>query len=109
MGESQNEVTWPHARTVDLSTSDRHRVLAERDRRVVLDVLADRTAPVGLGELAAAVAARESGGERADEETIELVGIRLHHNHLPMMADLGIIDYDPAATLVESCPRRAEP
>jgi len=107
MGQSRNEVTRPYAGTANLPTSDRHRLLAKRRRRVALEVLADRTAPVDLDSLATAVAARE--GDGTDEATVKRVGICLHHNHLPMLAEFGVIDYDPASARVESCPRRPEP
>jgi hypothetical protein len=103
MSRSPNEDTRAYAGTAGLSTSDRHRVLAARHRRRVLDALAERTTPVDLETLAAAVAAREEGG--ADEETVAQVSISLHHTHLPLMADVGVVDYDPDATLVESLSR----
>jgi hypothetical protein len=40
----------------------------------------------------------------ADEEFVERVKISLHHNHLPKMADLGVVEYDPDATRIDSCP-----
>jgi hypothetical protein len=33
--------------------------------------------------------------------TVELVAVALHHNHLPTMADLGVIDYDSDSNCVE--------
>lgn len=74
----------------ELSESDRHRLLADRRRRVLLDVLADRDGPVELTDLAATVAAREDG---TDDER---VAIDLHHHHLPLLDDLGVVVYDPA-------------
>jgi len=105
MSRSPNEDTRAYAGTAGLSTSDRHRVLAAKHRRRALDVLAEQTTPVDLETLAAAVAAHE-GEAGADEETVEQVTISLHHTHLPLMADVGVVDYDPDATLVESYPHR---
>lgn len=79
----------------ELTEDDRHRLLAAERRRIALDVLAERTVPVDLETLAAAVAARET--DDPDEPTgdaVERVAVTLHHAHLPRMADYGVIDYD---------------
>lgn len=105
MSQSPSDVTREYAGIADLTTSDRHRVLAAEHRRVALDILSERDAPVELEDLAGATAAREADGDIADKETVEKVALRLHHVHLPLLAQLGVIDYDPEATLVDSCPR----
>ena len=73
--------------------------------RAVLDVLADRTAPVDVEDLAVAVAERETDEGGAVEEVM----LTLHHTHLPMLTDFGVIDYDPEGTRVEVCRRRPHP
>ena len=108
MSQSPNEVTREFAGTADLSTSDHHKVLAGERRRVALDVLSDRSTPVDLEDLAVAIARRETDADVVDEETVEQVAITLHHTHLPMMGELGVIDYDPDSTVVESCPGRPD-
>jgi|AntRauMinimDraft_3_1070383.scaffolds.fasta_scaffold00635_5 hypothetical protein len=108
MSQSPNEVTWEFAGTADLSTSDRHKVLAAERRRVALDVLSDRSTPVDLEDLAVAIARRETDADVVDEEIVEQVAITLHHTHLPKMGELGVINYDPDSTVVESCPRRPD-
>lgn len=90
----------------DLSESDSLRLLESDRRKLSLDVLARRTAPVELTDLAAGVAAREDDLEAADERTVDRVAVTLHHVHLPVMAELGVVDYDPDANRVESCTRR---
>jgi hypothetical protein len=85
-----------------LTESEYHELLAVERRRTALDILASANAPVTLEELAATVAERESGPDIPDEATIERVAITLHHNHLPKMADVGAIDYDPDTPRVES-------
>lgn len=89
----------------DLPESEYYRVLAAQRRRVALDVLAGRTAPVDLEELAAAIAARELDGGDAGEGPVRRTAISLHHVHLPMLSETGVIDYDPGAGRVEACPR----
>lgn len=86
----------------ELTDTERHRLLAAERRRAVLDVLAERTPPVELEDLVEAIAAREDDATITAFEQERLVAISLHHNHLPMMTDVGAIDYDPATTRVES-------
>lgn len=80
--------------TVDLSASDKHHLLVSRRRRLVLALLAERSDEVELENLAATLARREAGAETVDEETVDRVKLTLHHRHLPMMDDLGVVDYD---------------
>ena len=102
MRESPNDVMKTYAGTADLPPSDRHKLLATERRRVALDILSERGAPVDLEDLAAAIAAREANRDVADDEAVKQVAISLHHTHLPMLADFGVIDYDPEVTLVDS-------
>lgn len=76
-------------------------MLASERRRVVLDVLAGRSTPVDLEELATDVATREIDGETPRVDVVEQVAIALHHNHLPMLTDLGVLEYVPAARRIE--------
>lgn len=87
-----------------LTESEYHELLSVERRRTTLDIVARANAPVELRELAAMVAERESDVGVPDEATVERVAISIHHTHLPQMADLGVIDYDPDSSRVESCP-----
>ena len=60
-------------RTAELTTNERHRLLSNDRRRATLAVLGDRTAPVELADLAAAVADRMTDAGVADEEAMSLV------------------------------------
>lgn len=94
MSESTSELGYEQSDTADLTESDRHRLLADGRRRLLLEELETQPMPVGLNEAAAAVAQREANG--ADPaELRQGIAIALHHNHLPRMTDLGVIDYDP--------------
>lgn len=88
----------------ELTESEYHELLSVERRRITLDILARSTAPVELGELAATVAARESDMDVPDGATAERVAMDLHHTHLPRMANLGVIAYDPDSSRIESCP-----
>lgn len=79
-------------------------LLSDRRRRSVVAALSERTAPVPLQELAATVAARDTETEADDApaESKEIVGMDLHHVHLPKLAEHDIVDYDREANLVTS-------
>lgn len=74
-------------------TEDFHAVLADATRRQVVSRLLDED-PVSVDALAEHVAASErptpngSAGNRTD------VHLTLRHNHLPRLADRGLINYD---------------
>jgi len=90
------------ASVAGLSESEYRELLEVERRKVTLDVLAGRTAPVGLEDLAATVAIRETTGG-AGKEATERVACALHHIHLPKLAALGLVDYDQDANRIESC------
>lgn len=99
MSETTNERTT-NGRTSGLTTSERHELLAAERRRVTLDILAGRVAPVDLVEVATEVVTREDGVD-AGEEATKRVTLSLHHIHLPKMADLGVLEYDPDSHRIE--------
>lgn len=95
------DIPDPYATPVGLTVAERCELLAAERRRLALDVIADRTGPLELADLAAAVARREDGLDAADADDRRRVRTSLHHRHLPMMDDLGLVEYDPDANLVE--------
>lgn len=62
--------------------------LSESDRRTALRTLRCRPSGVDLDALAETVA------DRATDERAADVRARLHHAHLPMLDELGLIEYD---------------
>lgn len=82
-------------RIVDLTETERHTLLRDERRRLVLDVLADRSATVDLSEVAAEVAAREDGCDADDDAAVQRIEVALHHTHLPKMEELGVLSYQP--------------
>ena len=108
MSHLPTDVIGTYTGTNAPSPSERHRILAaERRPRLALDYLADRTGPVDIEELAAAIAAREADENSPDDDTVRQVAISLHHVHLPKMAEIGVVDYEPASSVVESYPPTA--
>lgn len=108
-----NDLTTPTAHenagaptvTAHLTESERHRLLASERRRATLDALDDLPTPVALEDLADVVAGRECDADAPRTETVERVAISLHHTHLPKLADLGVLAYDPDAKRVSSLAR----
>lgn len=69
-------------------TDDRYRVLASEDRQLALNAL-EGTSSVSLDALAEEVAA-----EKRDGSTVERVKIALVHQHLPVLENAGVAEYD---------------
>lgn len=95
MTQSIADVTGELRGIAGLNESDRYRLLSVERRRTTLEVLAERALPIDLGELARAVAEREAGPVPPGDPAVEDVRIALHHNHLPKMAALDVVEYDP--------------
>lgn len=70
---------------------DDYEVLADSRRQSVTRVLTRQATPIQLAPLAAAVATLEEAPDETAQNTIRL---ELHHKHLPMMEDAGILTYD---------------
>ena len=88
---------WDEQATTGLSEDDAFRLLADERRRVTVGALADLGSPLGLNELAREVADRETRGDGPSAETVQNVKLTLHHNHLPKLADVGVLEYFPDA------------
>ncbi|AGB37800.1 DUF7344 domain-containing protein [Natronococcus occultus] len=91
---SRRDVTESSPRTV-------WRLLADPHRRYLLERLHPGE-PVTLSSLAAEIAARDRGEpvEAVDPPRRRRVEIALAHNHLPRLADWGVVAYDPSTNQV---------
>lgn len=73
------------------------RLLASADRRTVLRTVAGRPeTDFSLDALADRVT-RERASAEADHEAVR---VSLHHRHLPMLAEAGLLEYDHRANVV---------
>lgn len=68
-------------------------VLADTDRQHIIEELLASDGRSNVGVLSEQLAVRR--GNDADETERERAKIELYHNHLPRLADYGVIDYDP--------------
>lgn len=87
-------------REIDLTESERHRLFASAQRRLVLDVLEEQDGSIELEPLAEAVSRLDESLDESDEKAVRQVKTELHHAHLPKMADFGVLDYDAASLQV---------
>lgn len=88
--------------TAHLTESEYHQLLASKRRRTVLDIFATESLPIGFHELAAEVAKREHDADAVEKATIDRVRLHLHHTHLPKMASLDVVEYDPETARVDT-------
>jgi hypothetical protein len=90
----------------DLEPTERHRLLADDLRRAFVEMLAAsrmRTRHLSLGELASDLD-RFEAANRAIEHDRQRLLTRLHHVHLPLLDQAGVLEYDPASKEVDLSP-----
>jgi len=74
-------------------------VFADPVRRTALAVLDDTSTPTSLETLAYGI---ESDPE-ADVACVDACSVALHHRHLPILDEAGLVDYDPPTNTIRSC------
>jgi len=89
-------------RTAELSARERNRLLSTDRCRIALEVLTGQSKPLKLETLTMEVATREEGIDATNEDVIERVAVSLRYDYLPRMAELGILDYDSEANLIQT-------
>jgi len=89
-------------KTGQLTDTERYELLANERRQRVLSVFESQATPVALETVAKEVAGRETSRASPDADNVQTVAVSLHHVHLPMMAALGIVEYDPESKRIES-------
>lgn len=88
-----------------LSVDRQLSLLSSRFRRYLLYALSTYPTPVSLGRIADAVTALEHGTPPAEypDERLE-VYTSLYHNHLPQLADAGVVRYEQSDDTVDLGP-----
>lgn len=84
------------------SAEDVHRVLANERRRLALAVLGHRSPPIDVRTLAEEMLELDRSGEHVPEDEVRQVALELYHRHLPMMAEVGVIDVDESGKRVDT-------
>lgn len=84
-------------RTSAVGLDETHRALADEQRRALLGIVEGADLPVSLDRLATAVAAETTAAD------VNRVCIELHHKHLPLLADVGTLEYDSKSRRVTAC------
>lgn len=84
----------------ELSIDERFSLLADPQRRIVIERLNRTSSDITIETLADHVTEELSdGGSETDDEHRRVL-FALHHNHLPRLDDHGVLEYDPAAGTV---------
>jgi DNA-binding transcriptional ArsR family regulator len=82
-----------------ISTETALRLLAKQQRRQILRRMAETSGGTSVEELAIHLgetdSTRSNGGELLDSNAVQL-----HHVHLPMLADAGVLTYDTTQGVV---------
>lgn len=78
-----------------LDDSTKYRLLADERRRAVLDVLAAENGAVDLDDLVDEIVSRV---DQVDDT--RQTKVALHHTHLPLMDEAGVVDYAPASNQI---------
>jgi len=71
-----------------------HEVLSNDRRRLVLEALREAGGAAELGDLAEAVAARETGTDPPPSDARQSVYVSLQQTHLPKLDALDLVEYD---------------
>lgn len=100
MSQTTHDLTAGQWSTGELTETERYDLLSDGRRRAVLAALERLEGPVQLRELAEEITTRDDLGA-LDGETVSQVEITLHHNHLPRMADVGVLDYDHESNRID--------
>lgn len=75
----------------------------DKDRRIVLAVLADQQHSLTLDDLAKAIVEHNDAisAEETSDETVTRLKTPLYHCHIPKLADAGLVSFDTSQELVE--------
>lgn len=102
MSLPSKEVSESLMASAELTDDEYYRLLDSRRRRVLLSVLAEQNGSVSVEELARRVAEAESEDDTlVSADTTSDIQIDLHHAHLPLLDEHGVVDYDWTARRVE--------
>jgi len=76
----------------------------ERRRQAIRMLEGDEASSLARSELARRIAAAETDAAAPDERLVRRIELALHHKHLPMLDEYGVVDYDPDTGLATYAP-----
>lgn len=103
ISEAEQESESQEGGPTELSRDDIFDVLANRRRRAVIEYLRENDGEATVRNLAEWIAAAENGTsvQQLSSSERKCVYVGLYQNHLPLMDDAGVVDYDDDRKTVE--------
>ena len=92
MNEYGDGVTAVPDDAIALSASSVYDLLADRDRRRLIEALGELDTPERLTALTRSIAMARDEPDVAD---IDWIYVRLYHTHVPKLEACGVVEYDP--------------
>ena len=84
--------------TSDISHTDLFAAFVVERRQHALTYLAQKPVAIPLGDLAEYIALKE---DNPSYDWYQRILVDLHHNHLPYLCDVGLVDYEAETELIE--------
>lgn len=101
MIQQQSRPTGEYREIADLTETERHRLLASERRRILVTILSTHTPPADLETLAEKIVDRDVAIESVDDGVVDRMMTVLRHKHLPILSDMGLIEFDADANQIE--------
>jgi len=101
MNQTKNHAKTEYREIADLTEAERHRLLTAERRRILLTILSTHSPPMQFDTVAEKIADQDSDVETVDREFVERIKAILHHTHFPMMADMGMLEYDSETNRID--------
>ena len=74
--------------------------LGDEHRREIVTVLRERETPIGMMKLAEELTLRRNERETAPDAPVDAIVVSLYHQHLPTLADAGVVSFDASEKIV---------
>lgn len=101
MSQPSNQTTDTYHDGIHLTKSERYELLSVENRRVALRILSEQSGTIELHELATAVVEEIGDSDSADDSDIDRAAAVFHHQHLPKMAEIGVLEYALESRTIE--------
>lgn len=88
-----------------LTLDEKFTLFAPQERRTLLFVLGNVADPVSITGLSERLLARENPTAATDPAALDELELKLHHVHVPKLAERDILEYDAETGIVSRGPR----